>query len=402
MCEAPPLTALGMVSGMLAIDRHFGSDGLARAMAVTGRLEVGVGGRRWRGDGGMHFAAVVAAECATVFILFAIWIWWTQGRFVQTTNDAYLQADAVAVAPQVQGLVKEVYVRDNQAVRAGQPLLRLDVADYDAALDQEQAAVQARQAEIVTAHRQLDQQSAVIERADAELAGARASARYAASEAQRLKTLSREGVETAERAAQSKNQSDQALAAVSADVASLRGARDQAATLAAQVDQARAQLAAAEARTLTAHLHVDETLIRASVAGRVGDRSVRVGQFVQPGLKLMSLVPVGDVYLVANFKETQVGRLRAGQTAHVRIDALGGQVIDAIVESFAPGTGSQFALLPPENATGNFTKIVQRIPVRLQLRPPPAILDRLLPGLSATVRIDTAQAGPDLKGAVTS
>jgi membrane fusion protein, multidrug efflux system len=318
--------------------------------------------------------------------------WWTHGRFVQTTNDAYLQADAVTVAPKVQGYVQAVYVRDNQAVGAGQPLVRIDTANYDAARAQEEAMVAARQADITAAQRQLAQQEAAIQRARAELAGAQATAAYAAGEAKRFAALSAQGVETAERAAQARNQSDQAGAAVRADQAALKGAQDQLATLQAQVGQANAQLGAARAQVRTADINLGDTLIRAAIAGRVGDRTVRVGQFVQPGVRLMSLVPVQDVYLVANYKETQVGRIRIGQAATVKLDALGGQVIDAVVDSFAPGTGAQFALLPPENATGNFTKIVQRVPVRLRLRPPADVRDHLLPGLSATVKIDTTKA----------
>ena len=318
--------------------------------------------------------------------------WWTHGRFVQSTNDAYLQADQVTVAPKVQGYVEEVQVRDNQAVAAGQPLVRIDTSSYDAALAQQSASVDARRADITAAERQVVQQRAAVQRAEAELAGARATAAYAAGEAARYRTLSGQGVETAERAAQARNQADQATATVHADEAALNQAQDQVATLEAQGGQARAQLAASEAQARAARLNLGDTLIRASISGRVGDRTVRVGQFVQPGMRLMSLVPVQDVYLVANFKETQVGRIRIGQAASVRIDALGGRTIDAVVDSFSPGTGAQFALLPPENATGNFTKIVQRVPVRLRLRAPSEVRDHLLPGLSATVKIDTTRA----------
>jgi membrane fusion protein, multidrug efflux system len=318
--------------------------------------------------------------------------WWTHGRFVQTTNDAYLQADAVTVAPKVQGYVQEVLVRDNQPVSAGQPLVRIDTANYDAALAQEQAAVAAREADITAAERQIAQQEAAVQRAGAELAGARATSTYAAGEATRFRTLSTQGVETVERAAQARNQADQAGATVRADEAALKQAKAQISTLQAKVGQAKAQLGAAQAQVRTANINLGDTLIRASIAGRVGDRTVRVGQFVQPGVRLMSVVPVADVYLTANFKETQVGRIRVGQAATVKIDALGGEAIDAVVDSFAPGTGAQFALLPPENATGNFTKIVQRVPVRLRLRPPASARDHLLPGLSATVRIDTTKA----------
>jgi membrane fusion protein (multidrug efflux system) len=148
-------------------------------------------------------------------------------------------------------------------------------------------------------------------------------------------------------------------------------------------------LEVAKAASNTARLNLDDTIIRASIDGRIGDKTAQVGQFVQPGTRLMSVVPVQDVYLVANFKETQVRHMTVGQKATVKVDALGDQEISGVIDSFAPGTGAQFALLPPENATGNFIKIVQRVPVRIKLMPPKDVAPRLLPGLSASVDIDT-------------
>jgi membrane fusion protein, multidrug efflux system len=162
--------------------------------------------------------------------------------------------------------------------------------------------------------------------------------------------------------------------------------------LKSQREQAEAQLQSAKAQVNTAQQNLDDTVIRASVAGTIGDDSARVGQYVQPGTRLMSVVPVHSVYLVANFKETQIKHMRIGQKATLKVDAIGGQDIDAEIESFAPGTGSQFALLPPENATGNFIKIVQRVPVRFRVLPPKELEQRLLPGLSVVVSVDTRSA----------
>jgi membrane fusion protein (multidrug efflux system) len=317
--------------------------------------------------------------------------WWTHGRFVQTTDDAYLHADQVTVAPKVSGYVDQVYVAENQTVAPGQPLVRIDARSYQAALAQQSAAIDARRADIALSERQLAQQEAAIDQSRAQLAGAQANAVYAAHEAERYKTLSSEGVETQERAAQAKNQQDQAAAALKADAAALAVAQRQIAALHAQIEQAKAQLEGAQAQANAAQLNVGDTLLRASIAGRIGDKTVQLGQFVQPGTRLMSIVPTAQIYLVANFKETQIGRMRIGQPATVKIDALGGQTIEGRVESFAPGTGAQFALLPPENATGNFTKIVQRVPVRFSLQAPADIADHLLPGLSATVEVDTTR-----------
>jgi len=321
--------------------------------------------------------------------------WWTHGRFIQTTDDAYLHADQVTVAPKVSGYVDQVYVIENQTVAPGQPLVRIDARSYQAALAQQSAAIDARRADIALSERQLAQQEAAIDQSKAQLAGAQANAAYAAHEAERYKTLSSEGVETQERAAQAKNQQDQASATLKADAAALSVAQRQVAALQAQIQQAKAQLEGAQAQANAAQLNVGDTLLRASIAGRIGDKSVQLGQIVQPGTRLMSIVPTAQIYLVANFKETQIGRMRIGQPATVKIDALGGRKIEGRLESFAPGTGAQFALLPPENATGNFTKIVQRVPVRFALEAPADIADHLLPGLSATVEVDTSKSPAD-------
>jgi membrane fusion protein (multidrug efflux system) len=317
--------------------------------------------------------------------------WWTHGRFVQTTNDAYLKADQVTVSPKVTGYVEAVYVSDNEAVQAGQPLVKIDASSYDATLAGQEAAVSGRQADIEAAQRQVAQQQAVVDQANARLKGAQDAAAYAAREADRFKLLSSQGVETQQRAAQAQNEREQADATVVTDRAAVAQAQRQVATLQAQISQGQAQLKGAQAQAKSAQINLGDTLLRASVAGRIGDKSVRVGQLVQPGGRLMSVVPVQDVYLVANFKETQIGRMKVGQAASVKIDAFGDRKIDAVIDSFAPGTGAQFALLPPENATGNFTKIVQRVPVRFRLLPPADLRDRILPGLSATVSVDTTK-----------
>jgi membrane fusion protein (multidrug efflux system) len=347
-------------------------------------------------------ALIVGGVCLLALITVVAIGWWTHGRFVQSTDDAYLHADGVTVSPKVGGYVDEVYVVDNQAVRAGEALVRIDARSYDAALAQQVAAIDARRADIAAAQRQVEQQNAAVAESGTRLAGARVNAAYAAGEAARYGKLSAEGVETKERAAQALNQKDQADTAVKADIDALAAARRQTQALQAQIAQAKAQLEAAQAAARSANLNLGDTMIRSSIDGRIGDKTVRVGQFVQPGTRMMDVVPVEKVYLVANFKETQIGRMRIGQKASVRIDAFGGRTIDAVVESFSPGTGAQFALLPPENATGNFIKIVQRVPVRLRLLPPDELRDRLLPGLSASVKIDTTQAANGAKPAARS
>ncbi|WP_114238258.1 HlyD family secretion protein [Dyella sp. C9] len=329
--------------------------------------------------------ALVMAACWGV-------AWWTHGRFVQSTNDAYLKADQVAVAPKVQGYIAAVLVGDNQDVVAGQPLVRIDASNYQSSLDQQLAALDARKADVRTAERQIAQQEAAIEQARAQWDGSRANAAYASKEAERFKGLSAQGVETAEKAADARNQQEQASSKEQANAAALHQAERQLDTLKAQAEQARAQLEAAQAQVSTARINLGDTLIRASFAGRIGDRTVQVGQFVQPGTRLMSVVPMNEVYLVANFKETQVADMHAGQPAKIKVDALGGRAIDGVVDSFSPGTGAQFALIPAQNATGNFTKIVQRVPVRIRVIIPDDLKGRLLPGYSVTVDVDTKAA----------
>ncbi|RKP55907.1 HlyD family secretion protein [Pararobbsia silviterrae] len=324
--------------------------------------------------------------------------WWTVGRFIESTDDAYLQADSVTAAPKISGYVVEVYVADNQTVSAGQPLVRLDPRPYEVSLQQANATIAAREADIARAQAELAQQQASIAQARAQLDGAKASDAYASDQLTRYAPLAATGAETDERVAELRNARKQAAATLAADAAALDAAQRQIPTTQAQVLQARAQLAAAQASASQAKLDLGDTVVRSTIAGRIGDRAVRAGQYAQPGTRLMTIVPVQDVYLEANFKETQLGLMRVGQPATIHVDALAGDDLHGTVDSFSPGTGSQFALLPPQNATGNFTKIVQRVPVRIRIDAPEAVRARLLPGLSVTVRVDTRGARAALDG----
>jgi membrane fusion protein (multidrug efflux system) len=328
---------------------------------------------------------------AVLLIAGAIWgvRWWTVGRFIESTDDAYLQADSVTIAPKVSGYVAEVYVVDNQAVKAGDPLVRLDRRQYQAILEQANATIAARKADLARGAAELLQQQANIAQAKAQLEGARSSETHAIQEVKRYEPLVATGAETNEKLADLVNARNQAAASVAADVAALQSAERQPATTQAQIEQSRAQLEAAEASFRQAQLDTGDTIVRSTLDGRVGDRTVRVGQYAQPGTRFMTIVPVQDVYLEANFKETQIGLMRAGQPATIHVDALSGTDLHGSVVSFSPGTGSQFALLPPQNATGNFTKIVQRVPVRIHIDAGQETRSVLVPGLSVTVKVDT-------------
>jgi membrane fusion protein, multidrug efflux system len=324
-----------------------------------------------------------------VAAVLALAYWWLVGRFIQSTDDAYLQADSVTVAPKVSGYVTDVYVGDNVAVKPGDPLVRLDGRQYQAALDQAHATVDAREADIQRAQAGIQQQRAAIEQAKAQLLVAQVGSRHAEDEVRRYAPLATTGAESGDQLSVLISNRDQARATLAADTAAVDQAQAKMSDLAAQIAQARAQLEAAQASARQSQLDLQDTLIRSSLAGRVGDRTVRVGQYTQPGTRMMTIVPVQNVYLTANFKETQVGRMRAGQHASVHVDALPDADLHGVVDSFSPGTGSEFALLPPENATGNFTKIVQRVPVRIRLDTDEQTRKLLVPGLSVTVEVDT-------------
>jgi membrane fusion protein (multidrug efflux system) len=328
---------------------------------------------------------------ALMVALIALWAvrWWTTSRFLETTNNAYLRADAVIVSPKISGYVKEVLVGDNQPVGGGEALLRIDSTPYQASRDMAEADVAQRRADLIRFRADAARQEAVRTQAVAQVAVAEAAARFAAQDAARRQYLAQIGADATSRRDEAVSTRDQTAGQLTAARAAVEVAARQLDSLNAQIGQGEAALKAAEARVRSTQSDLDGVVVAAPLAGRVGDRTVRVGQFVQPGTRLMTVVPVQDIYLIANFKETQVGRMRPGQLVDVTVDALPGARITGTVDSLAPGTGSEFALLPPENATGNFTKIVQRVPVRIRLNADPALRDVLRPGLSVEVDVDT-------------
>ncbi|MBL6937230.1 MAG: HlyD family secretion protein [Alphaproteobacteria bacterium] len=331
--------------------------------------------------------ALLVAGAAIV--LAAIGAWWiaTPASSV-STDDAYLKADSTIVAPRVHGLVAEVLVRDNQTVHAGQPLIRIDDDDYRQALS-------AAEADVQTAQAALDQFAAQRSLAAANAAAAAASIRAADAENVRAAADRVRFEKLAASGDISRSQADTARAAAlsaAADSDKMRATLAAATQQVNVVDQTKGQLLAALARAdaaLTlARQNEEHTIVRAPVDGQIGDRQVQLGEYVQPGTQLLTVVPMNTMYVVANFKETQTARMLIGQKARIIVDALNGETIDGTVESFAPGSGSEFSLLPFEPATGNFTRIVQRVPVRIRLNPNQPDVQRLRPGLSADVRVD--------------
>ncbi len=293
--------------------------------------------------------------------------YWTVGRYLETTDDAYVKADYTTVAPKVAGYVADVLVRDNEQVSAGQVLARIDDRDFRAALAQAQAEVNAASASVANLAAQIDLQQPVIDQAKAAVAASQASLAFADADATRYQDLMKTGSGTTQRAQQTESIRGQAMAQLQRDQAGLLAAQKKIAVLASEKLQAEAQLERSRAQATQAKLNLSYTTITAPVDGSVGARALRVGQFVTAGTQLMAVVPLHAAYIVANYKETQLTYVRAGQPVEIKVDGFPDVTLKGHVDSLSPASGLEFALLPPDNATGNFTKIVQRIPVKIAL-----------------------------------
>ncbi|MFL9922892.1 HlyD family secretion protein [Herbaspirillum lusitanum] len=341
---------------------------------------------------------VLRGGAVLALVLLAGWFFYheTRGKYIESTDDAYIHADNVTVSPKVSGYVEQVYVADNQEVKAGQSLVRIDPRDYSAQSAQFKAQIDASAASVDAARASLQEQKSAIAQAQAQVASAQEDARFARSEVERYQPLAASGAETREKLNSLRNQATLADANVAARRAALEAAQLRVNSMQAQIRQAQAQGENAQAQFDAANVNLAATELKASTDGRIGDKGVRVGQFVSAGTRLMSVVP-SSFYVVANFKETQIGLMRIGQPATVKIDALPGEEFQAHVESISPGTGAQFSLLPPQNATGNFTKIVQRVPVRIAVDVGPQLRRLFVAGMSVTAEVNTIDAKDDLK-----
>jgi membrane fusion protein, multidrug efflux system len=317
------------------------------------------------------------------------WDYWTVGRFLVSTDDAYVKADNTTIAPKVSGYLNQVLVGDNEHVKTGQVLARIDDRDFRVALDQARADVAAADAAVASKHAQLDVQQAVIDAAKATLDVDQAARVFTAQENKRYTDLAGTGYGSVQNAQNAQARDSAALATIERDKANLASAQKQTELLKAELAQAVAADARAKALQQQAELNLSYTTITAPIDGVVGNRTLRVGQFVQAGTQLMSLVPSNGAYVIANFKETQLGQVRAGQAVDIEVDMFPGKAVHGHVDSLAPASGQEFALLPPDNATGNFTKVVQRIPVKIVLDSADAVLR---PGMSVVPSIQTKTA----------
>jgi membrane fusion protein (multidrug efflux system) len=318
-------------------------------------------------------------------ILIVGWSWLRSGD--ATTDNAYVRGDITSLAPRVGGYVTSIEVEDNQAVRAGDILFRIDDQDYRARLAQAQANVEAARARLANVEQEIRQQGALVRQADAQRSAALADMDFARATSARRHALIEAGFVTRAQVDESDAGRRRAEAVVVAAAATVSAQRRRIGVLDAQREAAMAAIAQAEAARDLARIDLDNTVVRAPVDGVVGNRQVRLGRLVAPGAPLLDIVPVAELFVVANFKETQLRHIRPGQTAHIRIDSYPDTPFEGEVDSFAPGSGSAFTLIPADNATGNFVRVVQRVPVKIRLRRNP-LLGRLVPGMSARVEID--------------
>jgi membrane fusion protein (multidrug efflux system) len=346
--------------------------------------------RHWFGVGLRLYILLVAAGLMAVVAY--EWDWWVGSATLQTTDDAYLWSDTTPLAAKVPGYVRRVTVRDFQTVKAGDLLVEIVDDDYRAQLAQAEANVVAALAAIDTIAQQKVLQETLIWQAEATIKASEADLTRYHLERVRQENLLETRAGTRQLTEQAVDDEMRTQATLDLKRAQLDQQRQQSSVLDSQEKQAQAALAAQRAARDLALINLGYTRITAPVDGMVGQRQVQAGQYLSVGTQVISIVPLPHVWVIANYKETQLTNVRLGQRARVTVDAFPGAVLQGHVDSWSPASGAQFSLLPPDNATGNFTKVVQRIPVKIVLDPDPALRDLLRPGMSVIATIDTSSA----------
>lgn len=321
--------------------------------------------------------------------------WWTTGRFQEKTDNAYVESEISIVAPKVAGYIAQMMVEENQPVHTGDLIAIIDQAEYKAKVAQAEALVRAAEAALATNVSRLSLGRAGVAQAEAEMRSADADRQRAENDLVRYRELSQKQFASQQRLDQAVMESRKSDAAVEKSRAAVSAKREEVNVQLASRRELEAQLAEARAQLAAAKLDLENTELHAPVDGVIGNRTMRMGQYVKAGTQLMSVVPLEQVYIVANFKETQVAKFQAGQRVQISVDAFPGRRIIGRVASIAPASGAKFSLLPAENATGNFTKIVQRIPVRIDLDAEDNAQIRLRPGMSVEVIVDTKSDAGD-------
>ncbi len=322
---------------------------------------------------------------------FGVWRavrYFSYDRHFVSTDNAYVEADIAAIAPKVQGYIRDVLVQDNQRVQKGDVLATIDDRDYRAKLIQSEATVATRRAIINNAAATAEKQVSAIAAAKSEIVAKKAEAVRASEDLQRFAKLRKEQWISQQRYQTADADAARSQADVDKAQSELKSQQSQIDVLKSQTKVAAASFRESLAAVETARLDVENCVLRAPVDGVVGNKAVRVGQYVRAGSLLMAVVPMRDVYVVANYKETQLQKVREGQHVKLHVDAYPDADIQGIVDSISPAAGSRFSILPPENATGNFTKIVQRLAVKIRLTGLPNDV-RLTPGMSVETEIDT-------------
>jgi membrane fusion protein, multidrug efflux system len=346
--------------------------------------------RRWR----MRVAAVAAGLVVLGAGACFAQYWWTTGRYIVSTDDAYVGARSSTLSPKVSGYIAEVAVEDNAHIRAGDVVARIEDGDYRLAVQTARDQIAVQQATIDRLGRQIIAQMASVDQAKAQVASARAAATRTDLELKRQQELATRQINSRAALEQAQANYDQAVATVQAGEAGVESASASVEVLKAQKEEAARTLQQYQTALAKAERDLSFTVVRAPFDGVVGNRAVQVGDYVQPTQRLASLVPLVAVYIDANFKETQVSRLKAGQPVSISVDALPRRSIEGRVASLAPASGSVFSLLPPDNATGNFTKIVQRLPVRILVPADVAEQGVLRPGMSVVVKVNAKPGAP--------
>jgi membrane fusion protein (multidrug efflux system) len=329
---------------------------------------------------------VLLALALTILAAAGVLYWYKAIHPFETTDNTYLKAHISLISPKETGYVREVLFQDNQKVKPGDLLVVIDDHDFQAKVAQAEAEVLLNSARILTLETEKRVQDAKIHQEQANIAVAEADLERAAKDLKRFGNLAADGAVSAQTRDVAEAAYKQAVAQREKFRSARRAAESELASLDAQIGETRARLQAAQAALDLARIDLANTRITAPIAGTIGNRSVQVGQLVKPGSVLGYLVPDDGLFVEANFKETQIGEMQPGQPVDIRIDAYPDIRFEGVVDSFAPASGSEFSLLPPENATGNFTKIVRRVPVKILFRPG-TDLSRLRPGLSTVVKV---------------
>jgi len=338
-----------------------------------------------------RMALMALIVLATLGFARLAYIWWTVGRFIESTDDAYVGGDVTVIAPKVSGFISKLAIGDNQQVHAGDLLLKLDDRDYLAAQAKADASVAIQQAALTNLDATRHLQEAIVAQAQATIAAAEAEIVRTRDDQVRFSRLLKDSAVSVQESQKTDADYKEAMAVGEKSRAGFVAAQRQLEVIDTQKQQVQAALEQAIAERDLARLNVGYTELRAPIDGIVGNRSAQVGAYATTGSQLISLVPVRGLWIDANFKESQLARIRPGSPATVKVDSIRGRVFRGRVLSVAPATGAQFSVLPPENATGNFTKIVQRVAVRIMLEDEAATFGQLRPGLSVTAKVKVAK-----------